>query len=73
VFDLEEIFPGVLGCHQKMFPGYGSEQGFCTLKDWNPSGDDRILALAVLDYIHQEASDDELTILGLYKDLEGVI
>jgi hypothetical protein len=73
VFDLEEMFPGTFGQHEKMFPGFGSKKGFQAFKDWEPSQENKVLANALREYIHKHVTDDELAIMGVYKDSEGNI
>jgi len=73
VFDLEEMFPGIFGWHKKMFPGFGSKKGFQAFEDWEPSQENKVLVKALREYIHKHVTDDELAIMGVYKDSEGNI
>lgn len=69
--DFEEMFPASLGKHQKIYPGYGSEQGFRAFKDWSSTKEGKVIVDLLLHHIRNNATTDELVILGLYKDTQG--
>jgi len=75
LFDLKEMFPVIFGHHEKMFPGFESstKKGFQAFEDWEPLQENKVLAKALIEYIPKHATDNELAIMGVYKDLEGNI
>lgn len=67
LLDIAEVFPDipVLTHYTNIITGFGSDQGFkaCTMG----TTDRLAYCEKVLDYLRSELSDDQLTVLGMYK------